>query len=77
MAPVVIDAELLARLTANGGRVPIADHTGKVVGHFEAAASVEGENDWMYREPTAEELRRSFAKGGRHTMDEVFKLLEE
>ncbi len=83
MAPVTIDPELAAQLTGNGDEVALADRDGKLLGHlvspkdYEAFKAWRKATAWMYEEPTAEELRRSFAKGGRHTMEEVLKLLEE
>lgn len=81
MTPVTIDAELVAKLTSNGGRVPLADPDGKVVGYFvatdPATPPADRPADWMYREPTLEEFRRSIARGGHHTMEEVLKLVEE
>ena len=67
MTPVTIDAELVAKLTSNGGRVPLADSDGKVIGYFTAAGAVaestERPADWMYREPTLEEFRPQVAGG--------------
>jgi hypothetical protein len=81
MTPVTIDPELLAKLTSNGGRVPLADGNGNTVGFFvssERLALLEKALDaQLHGEPTLEEFRRSIAKGGRHTMEEVLKLVEE
>lgn len=83
MVSVMIDPELAAQLTGNGDEVALADRDGKLLGHlvrpkdYEAFKAWRKATAWMYEEPTAEELRRSFAKGGRHTMEEVLKLLEE
>lgn len=83
MSLVTIEPELVAQLTGNGAEVALADRDGKLLGHlvspkeYEAFKAWRKATAWMYEEPTAEELRRSFAKGGRHTMDEVLKLLEE
>ena len=83
MAPITIDPELAAQLTGNGDAVALTDRDGKLLGHlvspkdYEAFKAWRKATAWMYEEPTAEELRRSFAKGGRHTMEEVLKLLDE
>jgi hypothetical protein len=81
MTPVTIDAELLAKLTSNGGRAPLADSTDKVVGYFVSADQTEQPadrpDDWMYREPTLEEFRQSLANSKRwYTTEDVLKLLE-
>lgn len=83
MTAVTVEPELAAQLTGNGDEVALADRDGKLLGHlvrpkeYEAFKAWRHATAWMYQEPTAEELRRSFDKGGRHTMDEVLKLLEE
>jgi hypothetical protein len=83
MSIVTVEPELAAQLTRNGEDVSLADRDGKLLGHlvsprdYEAFKAWRKATAWMYEEPTAEELRRSFEKGGRHTMEEVFKLLEE
>lgn len=80
MTPVTIDAELVAKLTSNGGRVPLADPDGNAVGVYlsaERLALLEKAFDaGLYGEPTLEEFRRALANPKRHTMEEVFKLLE-
>ena len=81
MAPVTIDRELVTKLTGNGGRVPLNDPDGNAVGFYVSAdrlAILEKALDAQLRgEPTLEEFRRSLARGGRHTMEEVLKLVEE
>ena len=34
MTPVALDPELVAKLTANGGEVPLTDTAGKPIGYF-------------------------------------------
>ncbi len=81
MAPVTIDPELVAKLTANGGLVPLTDASGTPVGYFlspeEYARMKKACNDWMYQEPTLEEFRRALADPKRYTTEEVMKLLED
>ncbi len=80
MSPVAIEPELIAKITSNGGHVPLTDASGKPVGYFlspeEYARMKKAFNDGMYQEPTLEEFRRALADPRRHTMEEVFKLLE-
>jgi hypothetical protein len=80
MAPVTIDPELLAKLTSNGGRVPLADPDGNPVGYFLSPAVYETMRravlEHASQEVTLEDFRRSLADPRRHTMEEVFKLLE-
>ncbi len=80
MAPVTIEAELLTKLTSNGGKVPIADAAGATVGYFVSPARLallerafEAQLD---KEPTEEDIRRILADSRWHTTEEVFKLLE-
>ena len=81
MAPVTLDPELIAKLTSNGGQVPLADRDGKTVGYFlspdEYAAMRRAALEQLSREPMLEDFRRSLADPRRHTMEEVFKLLED
>ena len=78
--PVALDAELVAKLTADGGEVPLTDAGGKPVGVFLSPEMYrqmrEAMSDQATAEVTLEEFRRSLADPQRHTMDEVFKLLE-
>lgn len=80
MTPVTIDAELVAKLTSNGGRVPMADPNGKTVGFFvspDRLAILEKALDaQLYDEPTAEDIRRALADPKRYSMEEVMKLVE-
>jgi hypothetical protein len=80
MSPVTLDAELIAKLTSNGGKVPLADRDGKPLGYFLPQVEYErmqkAFEEHMYQEPTLEEFRRALANPRRHTMEEVFKLLE-
>jgi hypothetical protein len=83
MAVVIFEPEQVAQVNGNGEAVPVTDRDGKLLGHlikpkdYQAFEAWRKATAWMYEEPTAEELRRSFEKGGRHTTEEVFKLLEE
>jgi hypothetical protein len=82
MTPVTIDAELVAKLTSNGGRVPLTGPDGKLVGYFVSADADEQPKGrppgWMHREPTLEEFRQSLANSKRwYTTEDVLKLLEE
>lgn len=80
---VTMPAELRAKLgAANGDAVPLCDETGNVVGYYlsaERMASIAAERKAMYDEASGlvseEELDAAERAGGRHTMDEVFKLL--
>lgn len=80
MAPVTIEPELLAKLTSNGGKVPLTDVAGKTVGYFvslDRLTVLEKALDaQLYDEPTAEEIRRALANPKRHSMEEVMKLVE-
>ena len=77
MVSVMIDPELVTKLLSNGGKVLLTDSSGKSLGHFVALDRQDKPADWMYREPTLEEFRRSIARGGRHSTEEILKLLEE
>jgi hypothetical protein len=81
MTPVALEPELVAQLTANGGKVPLVDRDGNPVGYFlspsQFALMEQALNDWMYREPTAEDVRKSLADPRRHSTEDVLKLLEE
>ncbi len=78
MTPVPIDPELIARLTANGGEVPLTDRDGKPVGYFVTPELY----DLMWKayalaqsQVTEEDCRRAVANPKRHTTEEVFELL--
>lgn len=81
MSPVAIDAELVAKLTANGGQVPLTDMAGKAIGYYvspeEYARLQKARYDQAFAEITEEEVHQALADPRRHTMDEVFKLLEK
>lgn len=80
MSPVAIEPELIAKFASNGGHVPLTDANGKPVGYFLSPDHYESMRqavlDNLSREPTLEEFRRALADPRRHTMEEVFKLLE-
>jgi hypothetical protein len=80
MTPVTIDAELLAKLTSNGGKVPLADDKGNTVGYYvspdEYALMMKALYDQAFEEFTEEDMKRVLANPKRYTMDDVFKLLE-
>lgn len=80
MSPVALNAELTAKLTSNGGRVPLTGPDGKLLGYFVSQEEYESMRravmESLSREPTLEEFRRALADPRRHTMEEVFKLLE-
>lgn len=79
--PVALDTELVAKLTANGGQVPLTDPAGNPVGYFLSPAEYAAMRKAMYDQASAEitdeEVREALADHRRHTMEEVFKLLEE
>ena len=77
MVSVMIDPELVTKLLSNGGKVLLTDSSGKALGHFVALDHQDKPIDWMYQEPTLEEFRAAIARGGRHTTEEILKLLEE
>lgn len=80
MTPVALEPELVAKLTANGGEVPLTDADGKPVGYFlspEAYARMrELVGERLGSEVTLEEFRRALADPRRHSTDDVLKLLE-
>jgi hypothetical protein len=80
MNPVVLDPELVVKLTSNGGQVPLTDTAGKPVGYFLAPEVFEYMQKVLYDQAFAEmsddDVRRALANPKRHTMEEVFKLLE-
>jgi hypothetical protein len=80
MHPVAIEPELAAKLTNDGGHVPLTDRDGKTIGYFLSQVEYErmkkAFEEQMYQEPTLEEFRRALANPRRHTMEEAFKLLE-
>jgi hypothetical protein len=80
MSPVALEPELVAKLTSNGGHVPLTDATGKPVGYFLSQDQFESMRqavmEHLSREPILEDFRRALANPRRHTMEEVFKLLE-
>lgn len=80
MAPIPIDPELIAKLTANGGEVPRAGPDGQPVGYFLSpdayAAMRKVMYDWAKAQVTTEELRRAAANPKKYTMAEVLKLVE-
>ena len=77
MVSVMIGPELVTKLLSNGGKVLLTDSSGKALGHFVALDHQDKPADWMYREPTLEEFRAAIRRGGRHTTEEILKLLEE
>jgi hypothetical protein len=81
MDPVAIEPELAAKLTNDGGHVPLTDREGKPLGYFLSQAEYErmkkAFEEQMYQEPTLEEFRRSLANPKRYTTEDVLKLLEE
>jgi len=80
MTPVALDPDVLAKLTANGGAVPLSDKDGKPVGYFLSpelyAQMRKAMYDKAFAEITDEEVRAALADPRRHSMEEVFKLLE-
>lgn len=80
MSPVTIDPELIAKLTSNGGKVPLADRDGKTVGYFitpdRLAMLEKGFDESLADEPTEEEIREALADPRRYTTEDVMKLLE-
>ena len=78
--PVALDAEVVAKLTANGGQVPLTDTSGKPIGYFLSPQVFEAMRKAMYdqafAEITEEDVERALADPRRHTTEEVFKLLE-
>jgi len=81
MTPVSLDSELVRKLTANGGQVPLTDDSGNAIGYFLTPERFEimqkALYDQAFAEMTDEEARRVLANPKRHTMEEVLKLLEE
>lgn len=78
MTTVMIDPQLAAKLTSNGGKVLLTDSSGKALGHFVALdRPALNAPDWMCREPTLEEFRAALADPKRYTTEEVMKLLED
>jgi hypothetical protein len=80
MTPIPLDPELVSKLTSNGGQVPLTDTNGQPVGYFVSsevyAVMRKAMHDQALAEITDEEVQRAFATPKRHTMDDVFKLLE-
>jgi hypothetical protein len=80
MTPVTIDADLLTKLTSNGGKVPLADAAGATVGYFVSSDRLamleQAFEAQLDEEPTEEDVRRILADPRWHTTEEVFKLLE-
>jgi hypothetical protein len=80
MTPIALNHELVAKLTANGGHVPLTDTDGKSIGHFLSPAVYESVRLMVLEQAKAEvtlaEFRQSLANPKRHTMDEIFKLVE-
>jgi hypothetical protein len=81
MSLVTLDAELIAKLTSDGGRVPLTDPDGKTVGYFispdRLAMLEKGFDESLADEPTEEEVRAALANPKRYSMEEVMKLLED
>ena len=81
MTPVSLDSELVQKLTANGGQVPLTDASGKAIGYFLTPERFEVMEkalyDQAFSEMSDEEAQRILANPKRHTMEEVLKLLEE
>jgi hypothetical protein len=81
MTPVSLDPELVQKLTANGGQVPLTDASGNAIGFFLTTERFEVMEkalyDQAFAEMSDEEARRVLANPKRHTMEEVLKLLEE
>lgn len=79
MSPVALDAELVAKLTANGGQVTLTDAAGKPVGYFLSPAVYEEMRKALYdaafAEMSEEDVADALADPRRHGMDEVLKLL--
>ncbi|MBX9625107.1 MAG: hypothetical protein K2X82_14975 [Gemmataceae bacterium] len=78
MTPITIDPELIAKLTANGGRVPLAAPDGTPVGYFltpDRLARLETAAAGGRPEVTEEDCRRALANPKRHSTAEVLKLL--
>jgi hypothetical protein len=80
MTPVSLDSELVRKLTANGGQVPLTDPSGNAIGYFLTPERFEimqkALYDQAFAEITEEDVQRALANPKRHTMEEVFKLLE-
>lgn len=80
MTPVALEPELVAKLTSNGGQVPLTDTAGKPIGYFLSPKAYEQMRkavyDQAFAEITEEDVRQALADPRRHTMEEVFKLLE-
>ena len=81
MTPVTIEPELVAQLTNNGGKVPLVDRDGNPVGYYlspeQFALMEKAINDWMYQEPTTEDIHRALANPKRHSTEDVLKPLQE
>lgn len=81
MAPISLDPDLIARLTANGGEVPLSGPDGKPVGYFLSpemyTAMRKAFYDQVFAEFPPEEARAVFANPKKHTTEEVWKLLDE
>ncbi|MBA4064176.1 MAG: hypothetical protein C0501_10770 [Isosphaera sp.] len=80
---VTIPADLRAKLAgANGAAVPLYDDAGNLIGFYlspERMAGWEDERKAAYEAAalvTEEQLDAAERRGGRHSMDEVFKLLK-
>ncbi len=81
MTPIPLDPELVAKLTANGGQVPLTDQNGKPIGYYVSPDCFEVMQKALYDQAFAElsdeEARRVLANPKRHSMEEVLKLLED
>jgi hypothetical protein len=80
MTPVTIEPELIAKLTSNGGKVPLINRDGKVIGFFVSPDRLEMLekvlDEFLDDEPTEEEIREALADPRRYTTKDVMKLLE-
>jgi hypothetical protein len=82
---VIVPADVQLKLAqANGNAVPLCDEAGTVIGYYVSSdrlASIEAERKAAYGAfgalATEEELDAAERDGGSHTMEEVFKLLEQ
>lgn len=80
MSTITIDAALLEQLTRTDREVSLAGPDGRRVGYFVPPETYESMRkalyDWAFAQRTSEDVKRALADPRRHTMEEVFKLVE-
>lgn len=76
MFPIRIDPELIAKLTQNGGEVPLAGPDDQPVGYFLTPERYTRMRALTASDVTEEDCRRALADPKRHGMEEVLGLLE-